>query len=193
MTDTDRLEAFSDGVMAVIITIMAFEIKAPGAPTFGALHNDLASLLVYMLSFAVVGTYWNNHHHLLRATERMSGAVMWANLHLLFWLSLLPIVTSWVGRFPDHPLPAGAYGSVALGSATAYTVLVRCIVRANGAGSRVAQGVGSDRKGNLSLALYATGTVLSAVAPLASYLLYASVAVMWFIPDRRLLSPPASG
>lgn len=189
LSETDRLEAFSDGVMAVIITIMAFNVKPPTEASLSALHHDLPELLVYVLSFAIVGTYWNNHHHLLRATERMNGAVMWANLHLLFWLSLLPIVTGWVGKFPRHALPAGAYGAVALGSAVAFWILVRMIIRANGRESTVARAIGSDSKGNLSLVLYAAGVGLAAVTPVASYVLYGTVALMWFVPDRRFALP----
>ncbi|MGA3214367.1 MAG: TMEM175 family protein [Acidimicrobiales bacterium] len=186
LSETDRLEAFSDGVMAVIITIMAFNVKPPGGPSLGALHSRLPQLLVYLLSFAMVGIYWNNHHHLLRATERMDGAVMWANLHLLFWLSLLPIVTGWAGRYPLHALPAGSYGLVGFGAGVAYTILTIFIIRANGSESAVAKGIGSDLKGKLSLMLYAAGVGLAFVAPVASYAVYASVALMWFVPDRRL-------
>ncbi len=186
LSETDRLEAFSDGVMAVIITIMAFEVHRPDAPTLRALRAAAPNLLVYVLSFAIVGIYWNNHHHLLRATERLSGAVMWANLHLLFWLSLLPIFTGWVGAFPDHAVTAGAYGVIGLGAATAFWILVRAIIRANGQDSAVARGVGSDRKGNASLVLYTAGIGLSSVSVTASYALYGAVALMWFVPDRRL-------
>ena len=186
VNETDRLEAFSDGVMAVIITIMAFEVRRPAGYSLSAFRGVLPDLLVYVLSFAIVGTYWNNHHHLLRATERMSGAVMWANLHLLFWLSLLPIVTGWVGRYPRHALPAGSYGVVALGAAVAYWILVRTIIRANGRDSAVALAIGSDLKGKLSLLLYAAGVGLAAATPVASYVLYGAVAAMWFVPDRRL-------
>ncbi|MGO9581393.1 MAG: TMEM175 family protein [Acidimicrobiales bacterium] len=186
LSETDRLEAFSDGVMAVIITIMAFNVKPPAGASLSALHDRLPQLLVYVLSFAMVGTYWNNHHHLLRATERMDGAVMWANLHLLFWLSLLPIVTGWVGRYPLHALPAAAYGVVGLGSAAAYWILVRRIIHANGDSSAIARAIGSDMKGNLSLILYAAGAGSAFAAPVASYVMYGAVAVMWFVPDRRL-------
>ncbi len=184
--ETDRLEAFSDGVMAVIITIMAFSIKSPDGASLSALHGILSELLVYVLSFVMIGIYWNNHHHLLRATERISGAVMWANLFLLFWLSLFPIVTAWVGGYPRHALPAAAYGLIALGSALSYTLLVRMIVRANGTGSTVAKAIGPDLKGNLSIVLYVGGVLLAFVTPFASYALYVAVAVMWFLPDRRL-------
>jgi uncharacterized membrane protein len=186
LSDTDRLETFSDGVMAVIITIMAFNVKPPNGASLSAVHTVLPDLLVYMLSFVMVGTYWNNHHHLLRATDRMNGAVMWANLFLLFWLSLLPIVTGWVGKFPSHALPAATYGLVALGSAIAYWILVRMIIRANVANSTVARAIGSDLKGNLSLVLYATGVGVAFASPVVSYVLYATVGVMWFVPDRRL-------
>jgi len=189
LSETDRLEAFSDGVMAVIITIMAFEVKPPNGASLSALHKDLPNVLAYVLSFAIVGTYWNNHHHLLRATERMGGAVMWANLHLLFWLSLLPIVTGWVGRYPLHAVPAACYGVVGLGSAMAYWVLVRMIIRVNGDSSAVARAIGSDLKGNLSLVLYAAGVGLAFASPVVSYVMYAAVAVMWFVPDRRLAVP----
>ena len=189
LSETDRLEAFSDGVMAVVITIMAFEVKPPAGASITALHRVMPALFVYALSFAMIGIYWNNHHHLLRATERMNGAVMWANLHLLFWLSLLPIVTAWVGRYPLHALPAAFYGVVGLGSALAYWVLVRMIIRANGPESVVARGIGSDLKGNLSPILYTVAIGLAFAAPVVSYVLYGSVAVMWFIPDRRLMIP----
>ena len=132
LDETDRLEAFSDGVMAVIITIMAFNVKPPNGASLSATHAVLPELLVYMLSFAMIGIYWNNHHHLLRSTDRMDGSVMWSNLFLLFWLSLVPVVTGWVGRYPNHALPAATYGIVALGSALAYSILVRFIIRANG-------------------------------------------------------------
>jgi uncharacterized membrane protein len=187
-SETDRLEAFSDGVMAVVITIMAFDVKSPAGATFSAFHRVVPELLVYLLSFAMIGIYWNNHHHLLRATERIDGAVMWANLHLLFWLSLMPIVTAWIGRYPIHALPAAAYGLVGLGSAIAYTVLVRRIIHANGDSSRVARAIGSDLKGKLSLALYALGIGIAFATPVASYFVYAAVAVMWFVPDPRLAS-----
>ena len=186
MRETDRLEAFSDGVMAVIITIMAFNVKPPAAATLSALRTDLPELLVYVLSFAIVGTYWNNHHHLLRATDRISGGVMWSNLHLLFWLSLLPIATGWMGRFPGESIPSAAYGVLALATAVAYWILVRAIIRANGKDSRVARAIRSDLKGKLSLVLYAAGSGLAFAAPLAAYVAYVAVAVMWFVPDRRL-------
>lgn len=186
LSETDRLEAFSDGVMAVIITIMAFNVKPPDGASLSALHRVLPGLSVYVLSFAMIGIYWNNHHHLLRATGRMDGAVMWANLHLLFWLSLLPIVTAWVGHYPLHTLPAVSYGAVGLGSGLAYWVLVQMIIRANGSDSTVARALGSDLKGRISPALYIAGIGLAFATSVLSYVIYAAVAVMWFIPDRRL-------
>jgi uncharacterized membrane protein len=183
--ESNRVEAFSDGVMAVIITIMAFELKRPDHPTWHALTQSLSGLLVYILSFVIIGMYWNNHHHLFRATERISGAVMWANLFLLFWLSLLPFVTNWVSTFYKAHLPASTFGVVALGAAVAYGILVRTIIRANGRDSAVAAAVGSDRKGNVSIALYAAGVGLAWVSPWIAYGLYVAVAVVWFVPDRR--------
>jgi TMEM175 potassium channel family protein len=180
-----RIEAFSDAVMAVIITIMAFELRAPHGFTFAALGKQLPGLLVYILSFTFIGIYWNNHHHLLRVTDRISGAVMWANLFLLFWLSLIPVATEWLSVEYRHALPAAAYGLISLAAAIAYTILVRALIRANGRDSRVAEAISSDRKGYVSLALYAAGVVLAFVSPWISYGLYAAVSVMWFIPDRR--------
>jgi uncharacterized membrane protein len=187
LSETDRLEAFSDGVLAVIITIMAFSIPTPGGSSAAALHGLVPHLLVYVLSFATIGIYWNNHHHLLRATERISGSVMWANLFLLFWLSLFPIVTAWVGRFPRHALPAMSYGLIGLGAGVAYSVLVRMIIRVNGSDSTVGRSIGTDTKGYLSLVLYAAGMALAFVprSPWLAYVAYGAVAVMWFIPDRR--------
>lgn len=181
-----RLEAFSDGVLAVIITITAFGIEAPDGTTWHALAQRLPALLVYLLSFTAIGIYWNNHHHLLRVTERIDGTVMWANLHLLFWLSLVPVLTRWIATDYRYSLPASVYGVVAMGAAIAYSILVWAIVRCNGAESKVAQAIGSDFKGKLSLALYALGVGLAWVSPYIAYGCYAGVAVMWFIPDRRL-------
>jgi uncharacterized membrane protein len=180
-----RIEAFSDAVMAVIITIMAFEVRAPQGATLTAVRAQLPGLLVYVLSFAFIGIYWNNHHHLLRAADRISGAVMWANLFLLFWLSLIPVLTEWLRDEYRHPLPAAAYGIVALAAAIAYTVLVRALIRANGRDSAVATAIASDAKGYASLGLYAAGVGLAFVSPWISYAIYAAVSVMWFIPDRR--------
>ncbi len=188
-SETGRLEAFSDGVLAVIITIMAFELKAPIGGDFASLRARWPALLVYILSFTFIGIYWNNHHHLLRAARRITGAVMWANLHLLFWLSLIPVLTEWIAEYHGDTAPAAVYGLVGLGSAVAFTILTRAIIRADGGTSAVAQGVGRDVKGRASLALYAAATALAFVDPWISYGLFATVSVLWFVPDRRLSRP----
>jgi uncharacterized membrane protein len=185
-SETGRLEAFSDGVIAVIITIMALELKPPESYTFDSLRDRLPALLFYILSFTFVGIYWNNHHHLLRAARRISPGVMWANLHLLFWLSLIPVLTEWVGEHHTKTAPAATYGVMGLGAAVAFTILVRAIIRADGSSSLVATAIGSDTKGRLSLLAYAAATALAFVSPWISYALFVAVAVMWFIPDRRL-------
>jgi len=183
--EADRLEAFTDGVMAVIITIMAFGLNVPKDTTWHALAQQLPSLLVYVLSFTMIGIYWNNHHHLLRATERISGGVMWSNLHLLFWLSLIPVATKWVGEAHQASMPASVYGITALGSAVAYGLLVRLIIRVNGRHSAVAAAVRSDVKGNVSIGLYVIAIGLAWLSPWIAYALYLAVAVLWFVPDRR--------
>ena len=190
-SETGRLEAFSDGVLAVIITIMALELKVPDGDDFHALRDQLPALLVYIISFTFIGIYWNNHHHLLRAARRISAGVMWSNLHLLFWLSLIPVTTEWVGEYHTRTAPAATYGIVGLGSAVAFTILVRAIIRADGSSSLVATAIGSDVKGYVSLLGYAAATVLAFVSPWISYVLIAAVAVMWFVPDRRFTRPSA--
>ena len=190
-SETGRLEAFSDGVLAVIITIMALELKAPDEGTFRSLRDRLPSLLIYILSFTFIGIYWNNHHHLLRAARRISAGVMWANLHLLFWLSLIPVLTEWIGEHYEKTAPAATYGVVGFGSAVAFTILIRAIIRADGSSSLVATAIGSDTKGRVSLLAYAAATALAFVSVWISYALFAAVAVMWFIPDRRLSRPSA--
>jgi uncharacterized membrane protein len=182
---TARVEAFSDAVIAVIITIMALELRAPHGASLDAVREALPGLLVYVLSFVFIGIYWNNHHHLLRAAERISGAAMWANLFLLFWLSLIPVLTEWLRDEYRHALPAAAYGAAALAAAIAYLILVRTLIRANGPDSSLAEAVGSDVKGYASLVLDAAGVGLAFVSPWISYALYVAVALMWFIPDRR--------
>jgi uncharacterized membrane protein len=184
-----RLEAFSDGVMAVIITIMAFGLNVPGNTTWRAVGQRLPSLLVYALSFTLVGIYWNNHHHLLRATHRISGTVMWANLHFLFWLSLVPVATKWVGEAHQASMPASVYGIVTLGAGAAYALLVQMIIQANGRDSVVATAIGSDVKGMLSISLFAAGIGLAWLSPWLAYALYVAVALSWFVPDRRLTWP----
>ena len=182
---TGRVEAFSDGVMAVIITLMALELRDPNGATLDAVRRQLPGLLVYVLSFVFVAIYWNNHHHLLRAAERISGAAMWANLFLLFWLSLIPVLTEWLRDEYRHSLPAATYGAVGFAAGVAYSILCVTLVRANGPDSAVAAALRFDVKGYVSIALYAAGVLLAFVTPWISYALYAAVAVMWFVPDRR--------
>ena len=184
---TARVEAFSDGVMAVIITLMALELRAPRGATLDAVAAQVPGLLVYVLSFVVIGLYWNNHHHLLRAADRISGAAMWANLFLLFWLSLIPVLTEWLRDEYRHALPAATYGIVALAAGFAYAILVRTLIRANGHSSAVAEAIGSDLKGYSSLVLYAAGVGLAFVSPWIAYAMYVTVALMWFVPDRRFV------
>jgi len=185
-SETTRLEAFSDGVMAVIITIMALELRVPVAGTLHALRQRLPELLIYLLSFVFIGIYWNNHHHLLRAAIRISAGVMWANLNLLFWLSLIPVLTEWIGLdYRDH-VPAAVYAIVCLAAGAAYSLLTMALVRADGPGSPVALALGRDRKGRLSLVAYAGAAGLAALSPWISYALMAAVALMWLVPDRRL-------
>jgi uncharacterized membrane protein len=185
---SERLEAFSDAVFAVIITIMALELRAPEGHTLAHVRDDLLpGLVAYVLSFSLLGIYWNNHHHLLRAAERINGSVMWTNLFLLFWLSLIPVLTEWVREEYEYPLPAAAYGVVLLASGFAYSLLVRALIRANGRDSAVARAIGSDVKGNLSLVIYAAAIPLAFVSPWIAYALYVVVALVWFVPDRRFV------
>ena len=184
-SETGRLEAFSDGVLAVIITIMALELKVPEGGHWGDLSARLPALLVYILSFTYIGIYWNNHHHLLRAARRITAGVMWANLHLLFWLSLIPVLTEWIGENHDKTAPAATYGFVCFGAAVAFTILVQAIIRADGSSSLVATAIGSDAKGRLSLLGYAAATALAFVSPWIAYALFVALALIWFIPDRR--------
>src|SRR5437870_5637470 len=182
---TARVEAFSDSVMAVIITIMAFELRPPQGFTLEAMRDQLPAVLVYVLSFVFIGIYWNNHHHLLRAADRISGAAMWANLFLLFWLSLIPVLTEWLRDEYRHALPAASYGAVALAAGLAYTILVRALIQTSGRESRLARAIGSDIKGYLSLVLYAAAVGLAFASPWISYGIFVAVALMWFVPDRR--------
>jgi uncharacterized membrane protein len=181
-----RLEAFSDGVIAVIITIMVLELKTPEGHDWGALRALLSTFLAYVLSFVFIGIYWNNHHHMLHATDRVSGGVLWANLHLLFWLSLVPFTTAWVGEHPDAAAPSAAYGIVLLMCGVAYTILLRRIVAVPGANDRLAAAIGSDRKGLLSLLLYSVAIILAFVNQWLSDAIYVTVALMWLVPDRRI-------
>jgi uncharacterized membrane protein len=190
---TSRLEAFSDGVMAVIITITALSLRVPNGSSFTALGKRLPDLLVYILSFTIIGIYWNNHHHLLRATHHIDGAVMWSNLHLLFWLSLIPVVTEWIGPNYSAHWPAAAWGIVALGAGVAFTILTKMIVRANGPDSAVARAFRSTRKSNASIVLYAVGVGFAFLSPYIAYALYALVGIIWFVPDRHLAEEGSGG
>ena len=186
---TGRLEAFSDSVMAVIITIMAFELRPPHGVDLAAVRDQLPGLLVYVLSFVFIGIYWNNHHHVMRAAERINGAVMWANLLLLFWLSLIPVLTAWLRDDYRYPLPAATYGAVALLAGFAYNILVRTLIKANGRDSAIARAIGSDLKGKASMVLYGIGIVAAFISPWIAYGAYVAVALMWFIPDSRFTRP----
>ncbi|AUZ55495.1 MULTISPECIES: TMEM175 family protein [Stenotrophomonas] len=181
-----RLEAFSDGVLAIIITIMVLEMKAPEGATLDALLPLAPSLLSYVLSFIYVGIYWNNHHHLLQACRRVTGSVLWANLHLLFWLSLLPFATRWMGNNHLAPLPSVAYGVVLLAAAIAYWLLQRRIIAADGSESVLRHALGVDWKGKLSPVLYLAGIGATLVDARLGQALYALVALLWLIPDRRI-------
>jgi uncharacterized membrane protein len=181
-----RLEAFSDGVFAVIITIMVLEIKAPADTSFVALRSVLPAFLSYVLSFIYVGIYWNNHHHLLHVAQRVSGGTLWANLHLLFWLSLAPFATAWLGENPQAPEPVALYGVVLLCAGIAYLILTRSLLRHHASDSALAIAIGRDRKGPASLAIYAAGIALAFVRPLVACGCYVAVAVMWLLPDPRI-------
>ena len=181
-----RLEAFSDGVLAVAITIMVLDLKVPHEPGIAALLALWPVFLSYVLSFIYIGIYWNNHHHMLHATQHVSGGVLWANLHLLFWLSLIPFTTGWMGENHFASLPTALYGAVLLMAAIAYWLLQQCIVAANGAQSLLARAIGSDRKGKLSPLAYLAAIPLAFVNPWLSCALYVTVALIWLVPDRRI-------
>ncbi len=182
----DRLVAFSDGVIAVIITIMVLEMKIPRGADAAAIKATLPTFLVYVLSYVNVGIYWNNHHHLLYAAERIDGRVMWSNLHLLFWLSLVPFTTGWMGENHFAALPTAVYGVVLILAAIAYTVLQAALISVNGKDSALARAVGSDLKGRISVAFYALGIGLAFLNQWISDALYVAVAVIWLLPDRRI-------
>jgi uncharacterized membrane protein len=181
-----RLEAFSDGVVAIIITIMVLELRVPHGADLAALRPLVPALLSYVLSFVYLGIYWNNHHHLLHAARRVDGRILWANLHLLFWLSLFPFMTHWTGETSFAAVPVATYGGVLLMAALAYTLLVRTLIARHGSDSVLARAIGSDLKGNLSIAIYVLAIPLASVSPLASCALYVAVAIAWLVPDRRI-------
>lgn len=182
----NRLEAFSDGVLAILITIMVLELKAPHAADWAALGPLGPTLLAYLLSFLYLGIYWNNHHHLLHTVEKVTGRILWANLHLLFWLSLFPFTTAWMGEHRGASVPAAVYGIVLLAAGIAYFILSRTIIASHGPRSTLGRAVGGDFKGKLSIALYALGVLLAFAHPALAHLLYAAVALMWLVPDRRI-------
>ena len=181
-----RLEAFSDGVMAVIITIMVLELKVPHAPELSALAPMLPVLLSYVLSFVFIGIYWNNHHHMLHAVQKINGRALWANLHLLFWLSIVPFATDWMGENHLAAVPVALYGAVLFMAGLAYTILARTLIAYQGKDSVLAIALGRDFKGLASLVFYAIAVALSFVNTRISIAIYILVAVMWFIPDRRI-------
>jgi uncharacterized membrane protein len=180
-----RLEAFSDGVIAIIITIMVLELKVPHGDSLEALAPLLPVMLSYVLSFIYVGIYWNNHHHLMHPVSKITGAALWGNLHLLFWLSLIPFVTGWMGENHFSAVPVACYGLVLFMCSAAYLVLVRCLENHNEA---LKAAVGSDRKGKISMLLYLVGVVVSCAWPMLGFGVYVLVAVIWFLPDRRIES-----
>lgn len=181
-----RLEAFSDGVIAIIITIMALELRAPHGDGPEALRPLIPVFLGYALSYAYVGIYWSNHHHMLQAVQRVDGRVLWANLHLLFWLSLIPFATAWMGDNHFAPWPVATYGAVLLLAATAYYILSLSLIRLNGASSKLASAVGSKLKERLSLAIYLAALPLAFASAWIACGLYVFVAIIWFVPDRRI-------
>jgi uncharacterized membrane protein len=183
---TSRLEAFSDGVLAIIITIMVLELKVPHAVELSALKPLLPVLLSYLLSFIYLGIYWNNHHHLFQATDEVSGGILWANLHLLFWLSLFPFTTAWMGENHLATIPTAVYGFVLLMAAIAYLVLQRTIIAKEGRESLLAQAIGKDRKGKISPLLYLAAIPLAFVNSWIAGGLYVCVALLWLIPDPRI-------
>ncbi|WP_443747482.1 TMEM175 family protein [Asticcacaulis solisilvae] len=181
-----RIEAFSDGVIAIIITIMVLELKTPEGFDLQALSTLWPTFSMYVLSFVYVGIYWNNHHHMLHAAHRVSGGVMWANLHLLFWLSLVPFTTRWMGESHFATWPVAVYGASLFMPAIAYTILVRRLIAVNGRDSELGRAIGGDVKGIVSLVIYALGIALSFWQPLAGLACYVTVALVWLVPDRRI-------
>src|SRR3954468_23913511 len=190
-----RLEAFSDGVIAIVITIMVLELHTPEGTSWEALRHLLPVVLTYILSFVFIGIYWTNHHHMFQATRHVTGGVLWANLHLLFWLTLVPFATAWMGDHHRAALPNATYGVVLLMAAIAYTFLQTRIIAADGRSSVLAEGVGRDWKGKASMMAYALGIVVAFAEPWISEALYVAVALTWLVPDRRIetrLSDPAA-
>jgi uncharacterized membrane protein len=187
-----RLEAFSDAVIAILITIMVLELKVPHGTDWAALRPLLPVFLTYVLSFIFLGIYWNNHHHMLHIADRIDGRILWANLHLMFWLSLVPSATGWMGENHLAPLPTAVYGGVLLLNAMAYTLLQAAIVARQGAHSKLAAAVGRDVKGKVSILAYLAAILLAFVHPWIAVALYVFVALMWLVPDRRIESTRGS-
>lgn len=183
---TNRMEAFSDGVIAIIITIMVLELRVPHEPTLPALRPLVPVLFSYVLSFIYIGIYWTNHHHLLHAVEHVNGRILWANLHLLFWLSLVPFVTAWMGENHFERVPVATYGAVLLAASVAYYILTRALIALDGRTSTLATAVGKDFKGQLSTAIYVAGIPLALLKWWLGFGLYVLVAIMWLVPDRRI-------
>ncbi len=191
--ERDRLTAFSDGVIAVIITIMVLDLKVPHSADWRALLTVAPGFFSYVLSFVYIGIYWNNHHHFFQVVPRVSGAILWANLHLLFWLSLVPFATDWMGQNHFLPVPTAVYGVALLMPAIAFNILQRTIIRVQGPGSALAQATGGDLKGKLSPLFYAAAILLAFVSTWISDAIYAAVALMWLVPDRRIEGLVARG
>ncbi len=181
-----RLEAFSDGVLAIIITIMVLELKVPHGTEIADLQPLFPVFVSYLLSFVYIGIYWNNHHHMLHAASKVTGGILWANQHLLFWLSLVPFVTAWMGENHFAPTPVALYGVVLFMAACAYFILARALASHHGPDSRIARAIGEDFKGKISVAIYAIAILLAFYLPAAAGILYALVAIMWLVPDRRI-------
>lgn len=180
------MEAFSDGVLAIIITIMVLKLEAPSSTDLKALASKLPTLVTYVMSFVYVGIYWANHHHLVSTVKSVNGKLLWANLHWLFWMSLIPFGTEWIGYHPQEPIPVCAYGVVLLFCALSYFVLQAAVIRVNGRDSAIARSIGRDHKGKASTVAYIVAPIFAFVAPWASYLIYAGTALAWIIPDLRL-------
>ena len=183
-----RLEAFTDGVLAIIITIMVLNMKTPDGSSVASLRPEVPIFLAYALSYVNVGIFWNNHHHMLHATDRINGTVLWANLLLLFWMSLIPLVIRWMDETHFTAIPTASYGVVLALSAISYLLLQRAIIRCNGPSSKLAKAVGNDTKGKISLFIYLSAIPLSWVRPWIAIALYVIIAALWFIPDRRIES-----
>jgi uncharacterized membrane protein len=183
---TTRLEAFSDGVVAILITIMVLELRPPHEATLEGLRPLIPVLMSYLLSFVFLGIYWTNHHHLIHAAEHVNGRVLWANLHLLFWLSLIPFATAWMGENHFSQWPVALYGTILFLAAIAYTILVRCLLTLHGPNSLLANALGADFKGKISLVVYVVAIPLSLVRPWIACAFYILVAVMWLVPDQRI-------